>query len=171
MEQYGDWTHGNLRIRGKRENIIHFLQEELVPVYELQGGEVEERPIHISNGYSGWELALRRDPDTSDRIFFRGNDQLYIQTDYYKTEIEMSDGMNRNKDQVVFINDIVSTDTIDYEFLSEKAVRHKVDLRIYFWEPDIEWSNYITFYRNGTRDEASCKYSDWLWGSPLLNYR
>ena len=172
-DEDGDWSDGNIRIRGKRENIIRFLQEELVPVYELQDEKVEERRLTIENNCGGWTLILKKDPDTCERVYFRGSNRIYIDftTEGDETEVERSHGKSINDEQVVFIGNLSTTGYFDYRFFSEKARKHKVDIRIFTWEPRIEWSYYITCYRNGTMDEATRKYADWLWESPLLSYR
>ena len=147
------------------------MQEELVPIFALEKGQIEERPIHIEENCGGWSLILRKDPDTSPLVYFKGSDHIYIEFDGDETDVEMSDGKVGNKDQVIYLENFTSEDSIDYEFFRKKALKHKVDLRIFTWAPKNDWAYFITLYRNGTMEESTRKYADWLWESPLLNYR
>ena len=84
-------SEGNIRIRGKRPNIIQFLQEELVPVYELQDGLTEERPIHLrrmdacsetGSGHQHVGIFQRIRPVPHRDGGYRDRDQLFRKDQY-----------------------------------------------------------------------------------------
>ena len=162
-------SEGNIRIRGKRPNIIRFLQEELVPVYELEDGLTEERPIHLENNCGGWTLVLKRDPDTSTSVYFKGSDQYRIVMDDTETEISFSAKTNTRDDQVICLDNYEGPWSPNYDFLREKAMKYKVDIRIFSWDKNA-WSSIQTWYRNGDIEESTRKYEDFLWDCPYPEY-
>lgn len=166
-----NWAEGSIRIRGKRGNIIRFLQEELTPLFALKD-DFEERPIQIEDNCGGWELILRRDPDTESKVYFKGSNRQFIEFD---NDLEISgefsdDQKVQNRDQVIYIPGFHGAWNVDYSFFKEKAVQHKVDVRIFVWERGMQWSSVTTWYRDGTVDETSITYANWLWDSPLPDY-
>ena len=165
------WTEGNLRIRGKRDNIIHFLQENLTPVYELADDEYEDSNILIEENCGGWSLILKKDPDTSDQVFFKGSGyNLYVDFGEGDVEVEFTSKTGSSSDQVACLSGIQTLRNFDYEFLKKVAKTYKVDIRIFIWAREVEWAYSVTYYRNGTFEEMTRKYADWIWDSPLMNY-
>ena len=84
-----NWAEGNIRLRGKRENILSFISNELVAIYEEQTYSEEEedengnpallsscreyRPVTLEDNCGGEELIIRRDPDTNPWYYFKGS--------------------------------------------------------------------------------------------------
>lgn len=158
---------GNIRIRGKRENIIHFLQHELVPVYELKDDLVEERPIHMEENCGGWSFILRRDPDTSEKVYLKGSDRYFIYMEETDIELEISEQKITKDDQIVIIEAYEGPWNPNLEFFQQKAIQNKVDIRIFLWGKKNTWASVTTFYRNGAMEEESRQYADWLWDNPI----
>lgn len=157
---------GNVRIRGKRDNLIHFLQHELIPIFELKNKQVEERPFQIRIENQGWTVILHRNPETSQRIYLKGSDQYWFDMPKIDTEIELSNKTNTKDDQVICLTEYEGPWSPNYEFLQQKAVENKVDIRIFTWDKGV-WSSVSTFYRNGDIEETTRKYEDFLWDCPV----
>lgn len=132
---------------------------------------MEERPIHLENNVGGFEIILSRDPDTESYVYFKGSNRqcLDFGSDY-EISAEMSEGKCINKEQVLFLPNYYGKWNVDSKFFKEKALEHKVDLRIYIWDTSKNWSNFMTWYRTGAVEEEAKKYSDWLWEAPLPHY-
>ena len=162
-------AEGNIRIRGKRENILRFLQEELTPIYELKDDLVEERSIHLEQTDHGWSVILSRDPDTSSNIYFKGSDTHWIETDSETIEISFSNGGKTKEDQVICLDRYEGPWSPRVDFWKEKAVKHRVDIRIFSWSGKA-WSSVMTFYRNGDIEETARKYEDFLWDCPYPDF-
>ena len=139
-------------------------------MYELAGGDVELRPIHIEENCGGNELILRRDADTAKRVRIGYSNRNWIDMDEDELPIEFSDGTVRNRDQVVFIPNFQGYPMLDFDSYKELAMEYKIDIRIYIWDQGLEWSSETTWYRNGDISESTRKYADWLWESPLPHY-
>ena len=129
---------------------------------------MEDRPIRIEESQNGWELNLHRDPDTSAKVYFKGSYKYWIEMDNMKT-VDMSNGKKGRDDQVICLDDYCGSWYIDYSFFKQKALEHRVDLRIFTWSGSA-WSSVYTFFRNGDVEEDTRKYEDYLWDCPILYY-
>ena len=172
-----NWAEGNIRIRGKRENIIRYIQENLISVYELQYDQWEERPVHLEVSAGGWELLINKDEDTNSCLWFKDSKRMFI--DYDRSDTgnkhtisgEFSDDEKHTKeDQVLFLNGFKGAWGIDDEYFRKAAVDYKVDIRLFVWERGMQWSSRSTYFRNGRVEGDSQTYSDWMWESALPNY-
>ena len=172
-----NWAEGNIRIRGKRQNVIHFLQEELKPLFFVDDRQhhkygYEERPIEIEPNAGGYELILRKNAETEPEVYFCGSQRQFIdfgQGNEIIAEIS-DDHLHQRDDQVVFLNGFKGAWSSDDKYFMDKAVQHKVDIRIFMWEKGMEWSRVATWYRDGKYAEESRTYANWLWESALPDY-
>ena len=163
------YSEGNIRIRGKRENIIRFLQHELVAVYKLEGDKDEERPIRLEENCGGWTVILTRDPDTESLLYFKGSRDYWIETNHTETEILFTSKHDFRKDEIVCLENYEGPFKPNYEFWRKKAMEYKIDIRIFSWD-DKKWSSATTWYRNGMGDTTLQTYEDFFWNCPIPGY-
>ena len=76
-----NWAEGNIRVRGKRENIIRYIQENLLPQYELQNNKWETRPLQVEETAGGYELMLEKNPETDDMVWFKDSSRQFLDFD------------------------------------------------------------------------------------------
>ena len=181
-----NWAEGNIRLRGKRENIINFLQHELVGVIETLNTEwdkpdmgtdvcgrlvnYETRSIEIEENRGGNSLILKLTPETGEAFYFKDSTRQFIFTEDKEVEVFFSEGLNRNKDTIVFLEDFNGACDVDDKYFRDAAKKYKIDIRIFVWESGACWSLSQTFYRNGDCDTKKHTYSDWMWDSPMPHY-
>ena len=167
-----NWAEGNIRFRGNRENIIHFLIENLKGVYELKDEEIQLRPIYIEENCGGEELVLAKDPDTSDAVYFNQSRRQFIDFDFEReicAEFSSTKGFSRD-DQVLFLPGFRGAWEVDSEYFNKKAIEYRIDIRIFVWELGMQWSSVKTFFRNGETEEEKRTYADWMWDCSMPTY-
>lgn len=181
-----DWAEGNIRLRGKRDNIIKFIQNEMIGVIEKintewdqldMGGVVagrlidyEQVPVETEDNCGGQTLIIRRKPETGDAFYFKNSVRQFIFTEDREIEVSFSEGTTRNKDTVVLLDDFYGGWDIDDDYFSAQAKKYKIDIRVFAWERGMSWSAIYTFYRNGAKETDRKTYSDWMWDSPMPRY-
>lgn len=183
-----NWAEGNLRVRGKRENVLNFIQHELVGVQETINTVWDENtldkdgnptacnvkrelvPVTIEENCGGESIIIRRPPDTGDTFYFRDSDRQFLFTEDNDIELYFSEGRNLNKDTIVIFEDFNGGWDVDHQYFKTKAVQYKVDIRIFVWELGMCWSAIDTFYRTGRCEFETRQYSDWMWDSPMPHY-
>lgn len=167
-----NWAEGNLRIRGKRENLISFLINELCCIKGSDNSDepVETSPIYIKENCGGWTIILIKDDGSLNNFHFKNSDTQYIECAEQDLELSLSEGPNLNKDQVIFIDCFNAAWDIDEDFFKRCAIQYKIDIRIFVWELGLQWSKASTFYKNGKTEMEYKQYADWLWDCPLPHY-
>lgn len=85
-------------------------------------------------------------------------------------DIPLSEGPNKNADQIVVIDDFEGAWGIDDSIFVRYAKTYKIDIRIFVWECGLCWSSITTFYKDGRIEREFKQYADWLWDSPLPYY-
>ena len=182
-----NWAEGNIRLRGKKENIINFIQNELVGVEEkittcwdedtLENGKPTcghiERILHsviLESNCGGESLIIKRADNTGDCFYFRNSNRQFLFKEDKEFEIYFSEGKNLNKDTIIFIDDFNGGWDVDESYFKEKAIQYKIDIRIFVWELGMCWSAVDIFYRNGVCECDTKTYSDWMWDSPMPHY-
>lgn len=142
-----------------------------MPAVLREDGTIEERRISMEENCGGWSLILRRDPDTVREVYLRGANRMFIDMEDTELEIDLNEGKNMNQDQVIIFYDFMIADPVmDYNFLREKAVKNKVDIRIFVWQEGMNHSQVTTWYRDGKTEEETRKFANWLWDSPMPHY-
>lgn len=171
-----NWAEGNIRIRGKRENLIRFLKNVMMSLYEKKSDEVQkaptepyvvERPITLTETQGGWSLILTRDEDTNPNLYFRGSRRQFIFDVGLQTEIYLSEGPNQNVDQIIILDNFNGAWDVDHEIFKKYAEDFKIDIRIFVWERGMEWSSIYTWHKNGQFEQESKTYENWLWDCPM----
>lgn len=163
-----NWARGNIRIRGKRDNILEFLRSELIAVDENFG---MSRPVVVEENQGGWSLIVRRPCENCDVLFFRGSDGQYVlDFDGGDIELPLSEGPNKNVDQILVLEDFSGAWDIDRRIFPRYAQDYKIDIRLFVWECGMCWSTVATYYKDGRVDCEDRRYSDWLWDSPMPFY-
>lgn len=175
-----NYAHGNIRLRGKRENILKFLQDELctqhedIEVCDADSIHVtrEERPIHMTHELDGYITIITRDPDTNPWFYFKNVDRCgqFLSKHEEKFDIEWEEKNNLHDDQVVAIDDFEARyETVEEDYFSKMATKYKVDIRIFLLDYESGYSGVdtYTFFRNGQRTVTSTVYKDRLWEAPV----
>ena len=164
------WAEGNIRFRGKRDNLIRFFSHELVTIREQDNGCISEVPVTLEPTADGYSMKIIRNADTKGALYFRGSNRQFVDMEDFECRFEFSEGKNCNKDQIVIFTGYRAAWNVDYNYLKVKAEEYKIDIRIFVWEEGIEWSSVVTWYKNGQIEEQTRKYADWLWDASMPYY-
>lgn len=166
-----NWAEGNIRFRGKRENLIRFFTNELVGLKKREDGTFGEQPLSLVqyNDHSG-NLYFEWDEDDYESIYFRGSNRQFVDIGDCGCCIEFSEGKNMNVDQVVIFQSYRAAWNVDNNYFKTKAQEYKIDIRTFVWEMGCEWSSVNTWYKDGKTEEITRTYSDWMWEASMPYY-
>lgn len=165
-----NWAEGNIRFRGKRENLITFFTHELSATYYRKDGSIGERPVKLNPTADGWGMKIIRDSDTLGNLYFRGSNRQFVDMEEFECNFEFSEGRNLNKDQIVIFTGYKAAWNVDTNYFKVQAEKYKIDIRTFVWEQGLEWSSVHTWYRNGYTEEEVRSYADWLWDASMPYY-
>lgn len=149
-------AHGSMRIRGREENMIRFLRNELKATYEdirpvsscMCDVRREDRPVQIQ--VFGNRIRIIRDSDT--RMGFHFMAENYGQFLHaFDRECSFTAPMVNGYEGVkLILLDRFSAryETIDTEWLQKKAREYQIDIRVFLSE-----------FESGIPDDTICSYT------------
>ena len=165
-----NWAEGNIRFRGKRENLITFMKNEICSVVTDANDYCKIEPVKYEEDPSGWTCRLIKKPESEYSLYFKDSRRQFIDGDniaYDVLELSFSEGPSVNKDQTIIVDHFKGAWGVDEEIFKQYAMKYKIDIRICVWECGLQWSQIVTFYKTGSVDSDYRSYSDWLWDSPM----
>ena len=153
-----NWSKGNLKIRGKKENIIKFLEEgtslldgfwepkEIKP--EIEINDCDEIEIKNLNKLKG-----------IDCLYIKGTHRNFIEP--VKNEIYIHD--IDEKEQIICLENFKAAWGIDADALRVISARYDIDLKIYGFECGMEFNQDIEIIKGKIIKDEEIKFVDYVW--------
>lgn len=153
-----NWCKGNLKIRGKKENIIKFLTEgtslldgfwepkEIKPEIEVNDcDEIEIKNIDKVKGI--------------DCLYIKGTRRHFI--DLIENEIYIHN--TDEKEAVICLENFKAAWGIDTEALRVISKRYSIDFKIYAFESGMEFNQDIEIIKGKFVKDEEIKFKDYVW--------
>lgn len=153
-----NWCEGNLKIRGKKENIIKFLTEgtslldgswepkEIKPEIEVNDcDEIEIKNIDKVKGI--------------DFLYIKGTRRHFIDPIENEIYIHNTD----EKEAVICLENFKAAWGIDTEALRVISKRYTIDFKIYAFESGMEFNQDIEIIKGKIVKDEEIKFKDYVW--------
>lgn len=153
-----NWCKGNLKIRGKKENIIKFLTEgtslldgfwklkEIKPEIEVNDcDEIEIKNIDKVKGI--------------DFLYIKGTRRHFIDPIENEIYIHNTD----EKEAVICLENFKAAWGIDTEALRVISKRYSIDFKIYAFESGMEFNQDIEIIKGKIVKDEEIKFKDYVW--------
>lgn len=152
-----NWCEGNLRIRGKKENIRNFLKNELIcsDYNNPKPPEIEE-----DNSY----IVLRH--PTSDCFYINNTYRNFIFTNQIEAYF---DNYEDDEDCIIIIDCFNSAWALRSDGWPDHAKKYNLDFRMFGYEQGMQFSQTMTVLSDGSVSEDTQEYGDWYWDCPFPN--
>lgn len=154
-----NWCEGNVRLRGTKENIKNFLDNEIVYVKRV-GEEYKEFKPFKEETESEYTLSLPNEAfsfyvrNTMRNFFFTNMIQFY----WFDTE-EYEEG-------IVVLENFNSAWSLKEQGWADHAKKYGIDIKIFGFERGMEFSQVMEITRHGNVETKTTEYSDWNWDCP-----
>ena len=163
-----NWCEGNIRFRGKREDVKRFLMNEIVEVtFSHDDGTIESTPNIEDRGF---ELLITKAKEHS-WFYINTTHRNFFETDVI--EIWLDDEPEDHKETIVCVGDFRAAWSFDKcDAWKEFAKKYNMDVKMVGYERGMLFSQIKTIYRDGIiKDEIKEfeNYNDWMWNATLPN--
>lgn len=146
-----NWCEGILKIRGKKKDIIKFVEEGLQDV-DLLGGVINEKIIlDKQQDYIQIKENNSLHIKNTRRAFVRDN---YGEIYFHKTS---------EKDIFIICLDFKQAWDIDTEPLAEISVKFNIDFKIYAFEMGMQFNRDIEIIQGEIIKDEVIEYEDYIW--------
>ena len=153
-----NWSKGNLKIRGKKENIIKFLEEgtslldgfwepkEIKPEIEINDcDEIEIKNLDKVKGI--------------DCLYIKGTRRNFI--DPIENEIYIHD--TDEEEQIICLKNFKAAWGIDADALKVISKRYGIDIKIYAFEAGMEFNQDIEIVKGEIIKDEEIKFKNYVW--------
>ena len=164
-----NWAEGNIRFRGKPENIMAFLENELeFTATNRKTFEVESFPANVEWDDVGDFLVSAQDEFTTrDDLAWRS---VYIRGTR-RNFIDHVDG-NLDKDAdnaTVVLDEFKAAWCVEPEPYVEKAKKYGIDIKIIVYESGMQFRQEIVIINGELVKDEETKYDDYDWECEFPN--
>ena len=152
-----NWAEGQLKIRGKQEDIMNFIKEGLELSLIVPNAEQELQPKFYHNniyGYSGVESTM-----LDLEYWFKGSKRMFVVLDEVNTEFDDEDN-----DKIIIKSFMCKQAWgIDAQFLGEMSVKYNVDFKIYAFERGEQYNQDIEIVNGEIVKNKLIRFKDYTW--------
>lgn len=153
-----NWSKGNLKIRGKKENIIKFLKEGT----SLLDGLWEPREIVPEvkiNDYDEIEIENIDKTKGIDALYIKGTRRNFIDPVENEIYIHNVD----EEEQIICLENFRAAWGIDADSLRVISNRYNIDIKIYAFEAGMEFNQDIEIVKGKIIKDEEIKFKDYVW--------
>lgn len=177
-----NWCAGNIRFRGKKEDIVNLLENEVE--YCTVGKRFDEVNTHpVTVGTDDWELTIYPPKDVNldkagwyhikgtRRAFLDSESNCLYSTCFYELEPEFGKPAENNiidaEPWLLIIDRFKQAWDIRAEEFTEMSTKYNVDIRIFAREQGMQFEREIKIQKGEILLNKTVKYDDWDWDCPL----
>lgn len=153
-----NWCEGNLKIRGKKENIIKFLEEGTSLLEGLWEPKEIKPEIEINN-CDEIEIKNLDKLKGVDYLYIKGTRRNFI--DPVENEIYIHD--IDEKEQIICLKNFKAAWGIDADALRVISDRYDIDIKIYAFEMGMEFNQDIEIIKGNIIKDDEIKFENYQW--------
>lgn len=167
-----NWCAGNIRFRGKKEDIVKLLENEVE--YCMTGENFDDVVTHpVTVGTDNWELTIYPPKDVNldksgwyhikgtRRAFLDSESDCVYSTCFYEPEPDDAEPW------LLIIDGFKQAWGVFAEEFKEMSAKYNVDIRIFAWEQGMQFEREIKIQKGEILLNKTVKYDDWDWDCPL----
>lgn len=153
-----NWCKGTLKIRGKKENIINFLENGtslLDGIWEPK----QIKPEIILNSCDEIEIGNIDKEKGIDCLYLKGTRRHFIDPIENYIFIHNTD----DEEQIICLEDFKAAWAIDADALRAISARYDIDIKIYGFESGIEFNQDIEIVKGKIIKDDEIQFDDYQW--------
>lgn len=165
-----NWCEGNVRLRGTKENIKKFIENEIVyTVLDRDSKEFAYKEVKPNIEHTDWETFLTPPDSDCHDFYIRGTHRNF----FFVSQLEICwPDAEPDEEIIICINDFNSAWSLKEQGWVEHARNYNIDIRLFGFEQGMEFSQILTIYKDGSIDEDVHEYNSyekWMWECPFPN--
>lgn len=153
-----NWCKGNLKIRGKKENIIKFL-EEGTSLLDGFWEPKEIKPKIETNDCDEIEIKNLDETKGINYLYIKGTRRNFI--DPVENEIYVHD--EDKEEQIICLENFKAAWGIDAAALRMISNRYSIDIKIYAFEAGMEFNQDIEIIKGEIIKDEEITFKDYVW--------
>lgn len=149
-----NWCEGNLKIRGKKKDVIAFLENEILKVYQSKLFETPKTE-NIKMEFIGYCYVYALEADKSF-LYLKDSARCFIE----QNEIEIYVYSDTNKSPTYVTLNIKQAWGIEEDLFEKLSKKYNLDFNIFASEKGMEFEQYITIIDGEITRNETKEYDD-----------
>lgn len=150
-----NWCEGNLKVRGKKEDVISFLENEIIKMeyvglFEYKKGE------NIKMEYNGYEYSYKLEDENKTYFYLNESARCFIE----QNEIEIGIYSDTDEKETYVTLQIKQAWDIEIDLFQKLSEKYHLDFNIYASERGMEFERYITLINGEFTKNETKEYDD-----------
>lgn len=149
-----NWCEGNIKIRGKKKDVISFLENEILRVKLIKIPE-EPKTENIKMKFNGFSYVYELE-NNKDVLYLKDSTRCFIE----QSIIEIYLYSDTNKSPTYVTLNIKQAWGIEENLFEKLSDKYNLDFNIYASEKGMEFEQYITIIDGEITKNETKKYDD-----------
>ena len=149
-----NWCEGNIKIRGKKKDVIEFLENEILKMYMINLFE-ERKAENIKMEHNGFSYVYELEGD-KNYLYLKDSARCFVEQNI----IEIYIYSDSNKAPTYLTLNIKQAWGIDEKLFEKLSKKYNLDFNIYASEKGMEFEQYITIIDGKITRNETKKYDD-----------
>lgn len=150
-----NWCEGNVKIRGKKKDVIAFLENEILKCSFTNIME-ETKKENIKMDHDGFSYVYELDSESKSYLYLKDSARCFIE----QNKIEIYLYSDSNKAPTYLTLEIKQAWGIEEELFEKLSKKYNLDFNIYVSEKGMEFEQYITIIDGEITKNETKEYDD-----------
>lgn len=161
-----NWCEGNIRLRGSKEAIKKFLENEILFTVTENALSSKTLPAVVTDVYGDLQVSRGQTEKGAswDAFYIKDTRRNFIDGTSFEVYVDDED-----EHQVVCIDGFKAAWGVDPSPYVEKAKKHGIDIRIVGFERGMQFMQVVEIVNGELVAYEEKQFGDWYWECPMPN--
>lgn len=149
-----NWCEGYLKIRGKREDLINFIENEILLMNYIGADNIEEQNIKLE--FYDFEYFFSYDKNERHYLYLKNSNRFFIEDESIRFQYDERE----NALHYLTLHVRRAWSIKNEKMLAEDSKKYHLDFNVYATERNMEFEEYITIIDGEITRNETKEYDD-----------
>lgn len=151
-----NWIKGNIKIRGEKENVTSFVENEILKMYYTPlFAPAKGENVKLERGE--YEYSHKLNDENKEYYYLNGSARCFIEQNEISIDVYVYD----EEQQTYLTLEFKQAWDVETELFEQLSKKYNLDFNIYASERGMEFERYITIIKGEIIRNEDKKYDDW----------
>lgn len=150
-----NWCKGVIKVRGKKEDVISFLENEILKM-DYVGLFESPKSENIKMEYDGYEYSYKLSDDEKEYFYLNNSTRCFIE----QNEIEIYNYSDSDEKETYVTLEFKQAWDVEENLFEKLSEKYNIDFNIYASERGMEFERYITLINGEFTRLETKEYDD-----------
>ena len=152
-----NWCKGVIKVRGKKEDVISFLENEILKM-QYVGLFESPKSENIKMEYDGYAYSYKLEDDNKEYLYLNNSTRCFIE----QNEIEIYVYSDSDEKETYVTLEFKQAWDVEENLFEKLSDKYNIDFNIYASERGMEFERYITLIKGEFTKNETKEYDDFM---------